>query len=63
MFRRPGGELDVMQVQRVLEKNKELELVVSSLPLVPRDEKLMNRGGGCDRTNDQELSVIQFERY
>jgi len=30
MFRKPGGELDVMQVQRVLEKNAELELVVSS---------------------------------
>jgi hypothetical protein len=29
MFRRPGGDLDVMQVQRVLEKNAELELVVS----------------------------------
>jgi hypothetical protein len=29
MFRKPGGELDVMQVQRVLEKNAELELVVS----------------------------------
>jgi len=34
MFRKPGGELDVMQVQRVLEKNAELELVVSSPNLI-----------------------------
>jgi hypothetical protein len=34
MFRRAGGELDVMQVQRVLEKNPELEAVVSYEPLL-----------------------------
>jgi hypothetical protein len=49
MFRKPGGELDVMQVQRVLEKNSELELVVSSPthPIIWR-RKLTIRDGGCD---------------
>ena len=44
MFRRPGGDLDVMQVQRVLEKNAELELVVSFLPLVMTANKLIMTG-------------------
>jgi len=39
MFRKPGGELDVMQVQRVLEKNAELELVVSSAVLAKLKQK------------------------
>jgi hypothetical protein len=47
MFRKPGGELDVMQVQRVLEKNAELELVVSC-PDIVIWRKLMSRDGGCD---------------
>jgi hypothetical protein len=50
MFRKPGGELDVMQVQRVLEKNAELELVVSfPHTSTPESRKLMKRDGGCDR--------------
>jgi hypothetical protein len=49
MFRKPGGELDVMQVQRVLEKNAELELVVSSPTLlIIWRTKLTIRDGGCD---------------
>jgi hypothetical protein len=44
MFRKPGGELDVMQVQRVLEKNAELELVVSSPGLTERRKKADNKG-------------------
>ena len=38
--------MDVMQVQRVLEKNKELELVVSFSSW--EEKKLTNRVGGCD---------------
>jgi len=57
MFRKPGGELDAMQVQRVLEKNAELELVVSCPCLVvPR--KLMSRDGGCDRPPRRSLCDI-----
>lgn len=44
MFRRPGGDLDVMQVQRVLEKNAELELVVSFLPRLLTANKLITIG-------------------
>jgi hypothetical protein len=55
MFRKPGGELDVMQVQRVLEKNAELELVVSSSSLAVRRRKLMKRDGGCNRPPRKNL--------
>jgi hypothetical protein len=62
MFRKPGGELDVMQVQRVLEKNAELELVVSCPNLVIWRRKLTIRDGGCDCPDDQERFLCEIPR-
>jgi hypothetical protein len=57
MFRRPGGDLDVMQVQRVLEKNAELELVVS-LPILRK--KQADRLGMVDVIQPRGASCVYY---
>lgn len=55
MFRKAGGELDVMQIQRLLEKNPELGVVVSyQAPIASADKA---RAGGCDRARRSTLDA------